>query len=47
MDIILLDKVENLAESYFNSAYNTLLSLGLDKKSDLYKFLKIIQGRNS
>tara|TARA_Y100000782_G_scaffold93317_1_gene103140 strand:- start:89 stop:790 length:702 start_codon:yes stop_codon:yes gene_type:complete len=43
----LKDKVENLAESYFNSAYNTLLSLGLDKKSDLYKFLKIIQGRNS
>ena len=41
------DKVETLAEQYFNSAYNELLALGFDKNSDTYKFFKMIQGRHS
>ena len=41
------DKVESLADDYFKSAYNSLSSLGLDKKSELYRFFKIIQGRHA
>jgi len=41
------DKVETLAEHYFNLAYSELLALGFDKDSDTYKFFKMIQGRHS
>ena len=41
------DKVASLADSYFNSAYDTLISLGLNSQSELYKFFKIIEGRRS
>ena len=41
------EKVETLADQYFNSAYNELTNLGFNKESDLYKFFKMIQGRHS
>ena len=41
------DKVEALADDCFKSAYNSLSSLGFDKKSELYRFFKIIQGRHA
>ena len=41
------DKVEALADDCFKSAYNSLANLGFDKKSELYRFFKIIQGRHS
>ena len=41
------DKVEALADDCFKSAYNSLSSLGFDKKSALYRFFKIIQGRHA
>ena len=41
------DKVETLANHYFNSAYNELINLGFNKDSDIYKFFKMIQGRHS
>ena len=41
------EKVETLAERYFNSAYNELSNLGFDKDSEIYKFFKIIQERHS
>ena len=41
------EKVETLAERYFNSAYNELSNLGFDKGSEIYKFFKIIQERHS
>ena len=43
----IVNTVENLVKDYFNFAYNTLLVLGFDENSELYKFLKIIQGRRS
>jgi len=41
------DKVEALADDCFKSAYNSLANLGFDKKSELYRFFKIIQGRHA
>jgi len=41
------DKVEALADDSFTSAYNSLVNLGFDKKSELYRFFKIIQGRHA
>ena len=40
-------KVEDIAEDHFLSAYNSLIQLGFDQHSDLYKFIKIIQERHS
>ena len=40
-------KVEDLAESYFSSAYDSLIKLEFGKHSELYKFIKIIQERHS
>ena len=41
------DKVEALADDSFKFAYNSLSDLGFDKKSELYRFFKIIQGRHA
>ena len=41
------DKVENLVEHYFKSAYNELTNIGFNTDSDIYKFFKMIQGRHS
>ena len=41
------EKVEILSEHYFNTAYDELSALGLDKNSDIYKFFKMIQERHS
>jgi geranylgeranyl pyrophosphate synthase len=41
------DKIEALAHDNFQSTYNSLLSLGFDKKSELFRVIKIIEGRHS
>ena len=41
------DKVETLAEMYFNSAYNELSNLGFNNDSEIYNFFKMIQERYS
>ena len=40
-------KVEDIAGYHFLSAYDSLIKLGFDNNSDLYKFIKIIQERHS
>ena len=40
-------KVEDIAEAHFLSAYHSLIQLGFDQHSDLYKFIKIIEERHS
>ena len=40
-------KVESIAEYHFSSAFDLLVNLGFDRGSDLYKFIKVIQGRHS
>ena len=41
------DKVETLAERYFNSAYNELSNLGFGNDSEIYNIFKMIQERKS
>ena len=37
------NKIEDIAENHFSSAYDSLTKLGFDKYSELYKFIKIIE----
>ena len=39
-------KVENIADSYFLSAFKSLKNLDVDEKNELYGFFKMIQGRS-
>ena len=41
------NKIEDIAENHFSSAYDSLTKLGFDKYSELYKFIKIIEKRHS
>ena len=41
------NRIEEIAEDHFLSAYDSLTKLGFDKDSELYKFIKIIQERHS
>ena len=41
------EKVETLAERYFNLAYNELSNIGFDNDSEIYNIFKMIQERNS
>ena len=38
--------VEDIAEHHFSSAYDSLIKLGFDQYSDLYKFIKIMEERH-
>ena len=40
-------EVETLTSTYFHSSYKSLLKLGFDQNSEVYRFFKIIQGRHS
>ena len=44
---VIKNKIEDIAENHFSSAYDSLTKLGFDKHSELYKFFKIIQERHS
>jgi geranylgeranyl pyrophosphate synthase len=39
-------KVENIADSYFSSAFKSLKNLEIDEKNELYGFFKMIQERS-
>ena len=39
-------EVENLTNTYFQSSYESLLKLGFNQDSEVYRFFKIIQGRH-
>ena len=39
-------EVENLKNTYFQSSYESLLKLGFNQDSEVYRFFKIIQGRH-
>ena len=41
------NRIEEIAEKQFLSAYHSLAKLGFDKHSELQKFIKIIQERHS
>ena len=40
-------EVENLKNTYFQSSYESLIKLGFNEDSEVYRFFKIIQGRHS
>ena len=40
-------EVENLTSTYFQSSYESLIKLGFNEDSEVYRFFKIIQGRHS
>ena len=40
-------EVEDLTGTYFQSSYESLLKLGFNQDSEVYRFFKIIQGRHS
>ena len=40
-------EVESLTNTYFDSSYESLLELGFNQDSEVYRFFKIIQGRHS
>lgn len=40
-------EVENLTNTYFQSSYESLIKLGFNEDSEVYRFFKIIQGRHS
>lgn len=40
-------EVENLISTYFQSSYESLIELGFNEDSEVYRFFKIIQGRHS
>ena len=39
-------EVKNLTNTYFQSSYESLLKLGFNQDSEVYRFFKIIQGRH-
>ena len=41
------NRIEDIAQNYFTSAYGSLTKLGFDKNSELYRFIRIIQERHS
>ena len=41
------NRIEDIAEKHFLSAYDSLTKLGFDKHSELHKFIKIIQERHN
>ena len=41
------NRIEDIAEKHFLSAYDSLTKLGFDKHSELHKFIKIIQKRHN
>ena len=41
------NRIEDIAEKHFLSAYDSLIKLGFDKHSELHKFIKIIQERHN
>ena len=41
------NRIEDIAEMHFLSAYDSLTKLGFDKHSELHKFIKIIQKRHN
>ena len=40
-------EVEKLTSTYFQSSYESLIKLGFNEDSEVYRFFKIIQGRHS
>ena len=40
-------EIEDLTGTYFQSSYESLLKLGFNQDSEVYRFFKIIQGRHS
>ena len=43
----IINEVEELTSTYFSVAYKSLLNLGFNQNSEIYRFIKIIQGRHS
>ena len=41
------NQIENLTSTYFQSSYESLIKLGFNEDSEVYRFFKIIQGRHS